>query len=208
MGSSLYRDLSSEELALARIALAVVDHIDAMVAYWDKDQVCRFANKAYRGWFGRSREEVVGHTMRDLLGPELHARNLPHILAALRGEPQTFERSIPRPDGSGTRDSIANYIPDVHGGKVLGFFVHVADATALKARERELVGVIAERDRALAEVRTLTGLLPVCASCKSIRDEEGRWTRIEHYIAERSTAQFTHSLCPDCSRRLYPGLSD
>ncbi len=205
---SPHRDLSPEDLVLARIALAVVDHVGAMVAYWDKDQVCRFANQAYRGWFGREREQVVGHTMRDLLGPELYARNLPHIQAALRGEPQTFERSIPRPDGSGTRDSIANYIPDVHDGEVRGFFVHVSDATALKERERELVRVVAERDRALAEVRTLTGLLPVCASCKSIRDERGQWTRLEQYIEERSSAQFTHSLCPDCARRLYPGLTD
>lgn len=188
----------------AALALAVVDHIDAMVAYWDRDQVCRFANDAYRIWFGRSRGEVVGHTMRELLGPDLYARNLPHIEGALRGERQRFERSIPRPDGAGVRDSIATYVPDIRDGEVAGFFVHVADATALKDRERELSRVIAERDRALTEVKTLTGLLPVCASCKSIRDEQGNWVRVEHYIAARSQAQFTHSLCPDCARRLYP----
>lgn len=193
---------------LAAIALAVVDHIDAMVAYWDKDQVCRFANAAYMKWFGWTRESLLGHTMRELLGPDIYAKNLPYIQGALRGKPQLFERSIPRPGGGGTRDSIASYTPDVRDGQVVGFFVHVSDATPIKERERALERALAERDHALGEVRTLTGLLPVCASCKSIRDEQGNWVRVEHYIAAHSDAEFTHSLCPDCSRRLYPDLQE
>jgi PAS domain S-box-containing protein len=193
---------------IAALALAVVDHIDAMVAYWDKSQTCRFANEAYLAWFGWKRDSLLGHSMRELLGPEIYAMNLPHIEAALRGERQVFERSIPVPGGTGRRDSIATYTPDIAGTEVRGFFVHVADATLLKTRERELARALDERDRALGQVRTLTGLLPVCASCKNIRDEAGQWTRVEHYIAAHSDASFTHSLCPECSRRLYPDLQE
>lgn len=189
------------------IALAVVDHIPGMVAYWDRDERCRFANAAYRAWFGRDRAELVGTRLRDLLGP-LYELNLPYIRGALAGRPQQFERAIPDPVTRIPRDSIATYTPDVVAGVVRGFFVHVADATPLKERERALSAAIAERDKALAEVRTLHGLLPVCASCKSIRDEEGRWVRLEHYISRRTKAEFTHSLCPDCARRLYPGLTE
>lgn len=61
-----------------------------------------------------------------------------------------------------------------------------------------------ELQTALSEVKELRGLLPICASCKSIRDDEGFWHHVEAYIIEHSDATFTHSLCPDCMRRLYP----
>lgn len=189
------------------IALAVVDHIPGMVAYWDATEHCRFVNAAYREWFGRSRPEVIGTTLQELLGP-IYELNRPYIRAVLAGEPQVFERAIPDPQTGIPRDSLATYTPDIVDGRVVGFFVHVADATPLKERERELARVVAERDKALAEVRTLTGLLPVCAACKNIRDETGHWVRIEHYIESHTSAAFTHSVCPTCSARLYPEPSD
>lgn len=57
---------------------------------------------------------------------------------------------------------------------------------------------------ALAQVKRLSGLLPICSSCKKIRDDLGYWKQIEVYIREHSDADFTHSICPDCARRLYP----
>ena len=185
------------------IALAVVDHIPGMVAYWDASERCRFVNAAYREWFGKTRPQLIGTTLKELLGP-LYELNLPYIRAVQAGQKQVFERAIPDPVTGVPRDSLATYTPDIVGGQVVGFFVHVADATLLKERERALDRAIAERDMALAEVRTLTGLLPVCAVCKSIRDEGGTWTRLEHYIEQRTGAAFTHSLCPDSSARLYP----
>jgi len=53
-------------------------------------------------------------------------------------------------------------------------------------------------------VRTLSGLLPICASCKKIRDDRGYWNQIETYIKDRSEAEFTHGICPECAQRLYP----
>ena len=58
----------------------------------------------------------------------------------------------------------------------------------------------------LAEVKTLRGLLPICASCKKVRDDEGYWRQIESYVRERSHVEFTHGLCPECAEKLYPGL--
>lgn len=117
----------------------VADHITAMLAYWDKDLVCRFANSAYGDWFGRKKEEMVDKiTIKELLGDPLFEKNLPFITAALKGEIQTFEREIPLPAG-GTRQSLANYYPDIVNGEVVGFFVHVADVTPLKLMEKELI---------------------------------------------------------------------
>ena len=61
---------------------------------------------------------------------------------------------------------------------------------------------------ALANVKTLRGLLPICASCKKIRDDGGYWNQIEIYIREHSEAQFSHGLSPECVQQLYPDLSN
>jgi hypothetical protein len=61
-----------------------------------------------------------------------------------------------------------------------------------------------EREKALADVRVLRGLLPICASCKQIRDDDGYWRQIEVYIRDHSEAKFSHGICPACARRLYP----
>jgi hypothetical protein len=61
-------------------------------------------------------------------------------------------------------------------------------------------------DQALANVKTLSGLLPICASCKRIRDDRGYWSQIESYLRRHTEADFSHGLCPDCVSRLYPEL--
>ncbi len=64
-----------------------------------------------------------------------------------------------------------------------------------------LIGQLRET---LADVKTLSGLLPICASCKHIRDDKGYWHQVESYIQEHSSAVFTHGLCPKCSQKIYP----
>ncbi len=64
----------------------------------------------------------------------------------------------------------------------------------------------AELENALSEVKKLSGLLPICASCKKIRDDKGYWKQIEEYIRDHSEAEFTHSICEECTDKLYPGL--
>jgi ligand-binding sensor domain-containing protein len=71
----------------------------------------------------------------------------------------------------------------------------------LRARERELSARVEE---AVAHIKVLRGLLPICASCKKIRDDRGYWSQMETYIHEHSQAEFSHSICPDCMQRLYP----
>jgi hypothetical protein len=72
--------------------------------------------------------------------------------------------------------------------------------------ENERETLILEYQAALAQVKQLSGLLPICSSCKKIRDDQGDWTRIEEYVADHSEADFSHSLCPDCMKKLYPDL--
>lgn len=79
----------------------------------------------------------------------------------------------------------------------------VQDITERKEQENEQKRLVNELQEALARIKTLSGLIPICANCKRIRDDRGYWRRIEKYIEERSEAEFTHSLCPDCEEKLY-----
>ena len=137
------------------ILLNLVDHLDAMLAYWDINQVCVFANNAYRDWFGKTREQILGHTLSELLGA-IYAKNLPFIQAAYAGQKQIFEREIPAPDGL-LRHSLATYTPYIVDGVVRGIFVHVADVTRLKLLEHELKTQKAKAEL-LATHDFLTGL--------------------------------------------------
>jgi diguanylate cyclase (GGDEF)-like protein/PAS domain S-box-containing protein len=142
-----YRDIHD-------IALFVVDNIPAMVAYWDINQTCLFANNTYLEWFGKTRDQMIGITMKELLGP-IYSLNLPYILEALKGKVQVFEREIPTPNG--IRHSMATYTPDIIEGIVRGFIVHVADVTQLKKLESELIAA-KEKAEVMATHDFLTGL--------------------------------------------------
>ena len=76
-----------------------------------------------------------------------------------------------------------------------------------KRAEIEKDKLIIELKDALQKVKTLSGLLPICASCKKIRDDNGYWSQIEAYIQTHSEAEFSHSICPDCAKQLYPDIN-
>lgn len=89
-------------------------------------------------------------------------------------------------------------------GKPSGFRGIIRDITRRKKLEIAREELITKLQQALSEVKTLSGMLPICASCKKIRNDKGYWEQIEHYIGERSKAEFSHGICPDCVKKLYP----
>ena len=115
----------------------LVDQVPSMLAYWDSQLMCRFANQAYERWFGVCREKLLGTSIRDLLGPELFAKNEPYIRGALAGKRQIFERIVPGPGGV-QRNSLAEYIPHIVDGVVQGFMVQVTELTELKQIQEAL----------------------------------------------------------------------
>jgi len=85
--------------------------------------------------------------------------------------------------------------------------VHICrDITERKAIEVEREKMVLELRAALDDVKTLSGLLPICSVCKKIRDDKGYWNQIEAYIHKLSGTQFSHGICPDCAREFYPDL--
>jgi PAS domain S-box-containing protein len=135
----------------AAFSLRLINQIPAMVAFWDTGQKCRFANAAYREWFGRTTEEMDGISLQELLGP-LYKKNLPHIRAALQGRKQVFERRITLPTGE-VRETVATYVPERLDGIVQGFLVHVSDVTPLRQRAAALEENIQETIRILEKTK-------------------------------------------------------
>jgi NTP pyrophosphatase (non-canonical NTP hydrolase) len=87
-----------------------------------------------------------------------------------------------------------------------GAIITSQDITSRVRADRDRTSLIADLRKALDEVETLRGLLPICASCKKIRDDRGYWSTVEVYFSNRSKVDFSHTLCPDCIRTLYPDL--
>lgn len=154
-----------------------------------------------RAWssMGYSREELL--TMKvidfetrlpDLASWQQHVAEVKKVGAA------TVEGCLRRKDGS-TFPVEVNVRYVVHGGRE--YMVAITrDITERKQTE-------AERQRLLGEVKALSGMLPICSACKKIRDDQGYWTQVETYIHRHSDAEFTHSLCPDCVKALYPEVA-
>lgn len=178
-------------------------------AYYLNDLQGNFldGNRAAEEATGYRREELIGKNFLQagLLSPAqvpkaaaLLARN---TLGQATGPDEFLLR---RKDGSQVPFEIRTY-PVCFKGRdlVLGIARDVTERKEAEARQKKL---IEELQAALAQVRTLSGLLPICASCKKIRDDKGYWNEVELYIQEHSTAEFTHSLCPDCLKKLYPHL--
>jgi PAS domain-containing protein len=109
-----------------------------------------------------------------------------------------------RPDG---KDNVIEYtaVPIKIQGKIITIGID-RDITERKRIEEEREQLIKKLQAALSDVKTLSGLVPICANCKQIRDDKGFWMQVESYIQERSQARFSHGICPDCMRKLYPNF--
>lgn len=99
--------------------------------------------------------------------------------------------------------SKAGYLTIYYDDKTVLFFliVSIAESVILFIHEKILSNY-------LSQIRTMRGLIPICANCKNIRDDKGYWKQVEVYIQEHSEADFTHSICPDCAKKLYPDIYD
>jgi len=102
--------------------------------------------------------------------------------------------------------SVVQVVERAKNGKPLRVIGFHQDITDRKHSEAERENLIKELENTLSEVKTLSGLLPICSSCKKIRDDKGYWNQIEVYIRDRSDADFSHSICPECAKKLYPDL--
>jgi CheY-like chemotaxis protein len=125
---------------------------------------------------------------------------------ALKEIPVVFITALDKEDQEtrGLTLGAVDYIPKPFNNAIVK--LRVRTQLELKRQRDVLLHHNEELQQALIKIKTLSGLLPICASCKKIRDDQGYWTQLERYISEHSEAEFTHGCCPDCMKKLYPEL--
>ncbi len=151
--------------------------------------------------YGFSRDELIGMSLKTLTKDVARGEEgLRRLLET--GSCRNYETVHLRKDGTAMNIMANSAIIERDGRKVVLSIDR--DDTERISTQAEHERLIAELTEALAKIKTLTGLLPMCASCKKIRDEAGKWTALELYVRDRTEADFTHGICPECAMRLYP----
>ena len=163
-----------------------------------KGTILALSDEAAKG-FGKPSEELAGVCALDLLPPDEAKQAQVRIDRVVRSrEPVRFEG--PR-EGRWFDHSIRPVF-DAEG-KVAQIAFSTQDITERKHAEEEREQLIGELREAVAKVKDLGGLVPICAWCKKIRDDKGYWHQVEAYIRDHSNAEFSHGLCPECEEELY-----
>jgi PAS domain S-box-containing protein len=181
-------------LDLANDAIIVRDS-DAIIRYWNTG-----AEKTY-GW---TKEEALGKKSHDLLQTQF-PMPLEDITRCTFDAGQ-WEGELRHITRNGMPIVVASrwVIHRNPNGNFSGFLVINRDITDRMKMAEERGQLINDLQKALANVKMLTGLIPICASCKKIRDDKGYWNEVESYIRDHSEAKFSHGICPECAKKLYP----
>lgn len=182
----------------AKDAIIQMDH-NGNIVFW---------NPAAQKIFGYTWQEVNGKDLHQLLVPQRHLKafELGFKKFAFSGHGpiigKTIELSALRKDGSEFEVEISLSSFQAHDSwNTVGIIRDISDR---KTIEKEKEQLIIDLEKALSEIKTLKGIVPICAKCKKIRDDKGYWNILETYIQKHSEAEFTHGICPDCTKELYP----
>ncbi len=193
------RRVTKELLYVKKHFEVVIDKVsEGILEFGHKGRVL-YANPAALSIIALPEEKLLGRNFAELF-PAPNRRKILTLFEALdKGEGTVGEESPMTLNG---RFLTMDIVPvEKDGSRAVAI---LRDITERKQAEEEKDKLILELETALSEVKTLTGMLPICANCKKIRDDEGYWNRIETYIGKHSGAQFSHSICPECAKKLYP----
>ncbi len=170
------------------------------------DGTYRYVNHAFAKGVGKTSDEIIGRKIWDVFEKDEADKRFAIVKKVFaEGKPEEIEVRVPQSAGDTFYLTTVKPIMNDVGG------VETVICTSKNITKRKLAedALKKERDKlmkALKEIKTLSGLLPICASCKKIRDDKGYWNQMEGYIQQHSDAQFSHGMCPDCAKKMYPYL--
>lgn len=186
---------------------AIVEGTDDAICSRDMDGTILSWNSAAERMYGYTAKEVIGKSISIIVPPN-RLNELTEILEKLKRGERIAGMETTRIHKDGHSVEVAMTISPIKDDEnhVIGASIIARDITERKRLEQERLALIEQLQKAMSEVKQLSGLLPICASCKRIRDEKGGWQQVEVYVHAHSQADFTHSICPDCTQQLYPDI--
>jgi len=194
-------------LALQNLAYlaAIVDSAEEAIIGQNMEGIITTWNLGAARLYGYEAAEALGQPALVIVPPSLH-QEAGELLQKLRraegAEPLETVRM--RKDGALVNVFMTMSAIRDREGRLIGASSIAYDITERKKMEEERTHLISHLNETLSKVKTLSGLLPICASCKKIRDDQGYWQKLETFVHEHSEAEFSHSICPDCMKLLYP----
>jgi len=155
-----------------------------------------------RRMYGISRDAPAGYgEFLALAHPDDRARLEALVAEGVRTHRTIdYEWRVVRPDGELRHIQARNVVITDEHGQAIRMAGTSLDITDRKLAEENQQTLLRELQASVAEVRVLKGMLPICANCKRVRTDGGTWEPVESYVRERTNAEFTHGLCPDCAR--------
>jgi len=167
------------------------------------DGTYRYVNEAFARGVGRKTGEIIGRKIWDVFEKDEADRRYAVVKRVFtEGKTEEIEVRVPLPSGNTYYLTTVKPIIDNAG------IVETVICTSKNITKRKLAEIALQEEhgklrKALEEIKILSGLLPICSSCKKIRDDKGYWNQIESYIREHSEAEFSHGICPECATRWY-----
>jgi len=192
------KELEDFKAALDQHAIVATTDPQGRIIYAN-DQFCRLSKY--------SREELIGQDHR-ILNSGYHSKGFFRDLWTTIGGGRVWKGEIRNRAKDGSFYWVDATIVPLLGpdGKPIQYVAIRTEITARKRAEEDRESLIQELTKALNEVKTLSGLLPICAGCKKVRDDSGYWNQIEAYITQHSSATFSHSYCPECSVKYFGNI--
>ena len=180
----------------------ILEQLPALLWVADTNLTITFVQGHILRTLGLTPEGVVGTTVPEYFPVEPTSTPFATHLRALQGDPGSYVATF-------KERTLRAYVEPLRNpnGAITGCIGIALDITEQKRLEEQREGLIAELRNALTHIKTLRGLLPICAACKKIRDNHGYWKQIEEYISDHSDAKFSHGICPECRQKLYPKWS-
>lgn len=190
---------------------AIFESAGIGIAITSLEGVFMECNPALTRMLGYGSAELVGQPMKHVTHPSdlsLHKDNVRRVMASREATGCSYDSRYIRKDGSTMWGHLTSALlrdADGYPQYALGL---IEDITERKAEELEREKLLRDVQEAMANVKTLTGLVPICSNCKKIRDDRGEWEIVEEYLTLHTGAQFSHGICPDCLRKFYPEYAD
>ena len=212
---ALYKHEIDQKLQESELRYRMVSELTSDFAYSVRVEL---DGKLVIEWITDAHTRITGYTLSEATAiggwrSLVHADDLPLALEQLErvlaGQTVACEFRIIRQDGE-VRWLCHHARPvwDEDQGRVVRIYAAAQDTTERRKAHEERERLVLELQDALSRVKTLKGLLPICASCRKIRDDQGYWTSVEAYLLQHSDAEFTHGICPDCAQELYPDFCE